>query len=197
MSKGGVVPSASHLTENVPGPTRTWKDRFRLIDTCDAKAHVEAPHLDRGPDAQARARHGRLLRGVAAARLARPRGAHGLLAVRGCGAPYSRLPRARRMLSCWVAHPRPRGAPRLTYVGYGRSVGKALDTFGLDRNKWPELAADHLAWRAMLRSGVRRAVPRGVSGQGSSTAGSLETATKRSLFDKRDEGSRRRRALGV
>ena len=56
------------------------KDRFRLIDTCDAKAHVEAPHLDRGPDAQARARHGRLLRGAAAARLARPRGAHGLLA---------------------------------------------------------------------------------------------------------------------
>ena len=45
---------------------------------------------------------------------------------------------------------------------YGRSVGKALDTFGLDRNKWPELAADRLAWRAMLRSGVRRAVPRGV-----------------------------------
>ena len=132
------------------------KDRFRLIDTCDAKAHVEAPHLDRGPDAQARARHGRLLRGAAAARLARPRGAHGLLAVRGCGAPYSRLPRARRMLSCWVAHPRPRGAPRMTY---GRSVGKALDTFGLDRNKWPELAADRLAWRAMLRSGVRRAVP--------------------------------------
>ena len=36
---------------------------------------------------------------------------------------------------------------------YGRSVGKALDTFGLDHNKWPELAADRLAWRAMLRSG--------------------------------------------
>jgi len=63
---------------------------------------------------------------------------------------YSRLPR--RMLSCWVAHPRPRGAPRMTY---GRSVGKALDTFGLERDKWPELAADRLAWRAMLRSGVR------------------------------------------
>jgi hypothetical protein len=62
---------------------------------------------------------------------------------------YSRLPR-RIMLSCWVAHPRPRGAPRMTY---GRSVGKALDTFGLDHNKWPELAADRLAWRAMLRSG--------------------------------------------
>ena len=36
---------------------------------------------------------------------------------------------------------------------YGRSVGKALDTFGLDHNKWPEFAADRLAWRAMLRSG--------------------------------------------
>ena len=36
---------------------------------------------------------------------------------------------------------------------YGRSVGKALDTFGLDHNKWPELAADRRAWRAMLRSG--------------------------------------------
>ena len=33
--------------------------------------------------------------------------------------------------------------------------------------------------------------------EGGSTAGVLETATKRSLFDKRDEGSRRRRALGV
>ena len=61
---------------------------------------------------------------------------------------YSRLPR--RMLSCWVAHQRPRGAPRMTY---GRSVRKALDTFDLDPNKWPELAADRLAWRAMLRSG--------------------------------------------
>jgi hypothetical protein len=74
---------------------------------------------------------------------------------------YSRLPRW--MLSCWVAHPRPRGAPRMTYC---RSVGKALDTFGLDHNKWPELAADRLAWRAMLRSGVRRAaarLPRAVS----------------------------------
>jgi hypothetical protein len=30
MAKGGVVPSASHLTENVPGPAR--KDSFRLID---------------------------------------------------------------------------------------------------------------------------------------------------------------------
>jgi hypothetical protein len=29
-------------------------------------------------------------------------------------------------------------------------VGKALYTFSLDHNKWPELAADRLAWRAML-----------------------------------------------
>ena len=60
---------------------------------------------------------------------------------------YSRLPR--RMLSCWVAHQRPRGAPRMIH---GRSARKALDTFDLDHNKWPELAADRLAWRAMLRS---------------------------------------------
>ena len=38
-------------------------------------------------------------------------------------------------------------------VEYGRSVRKALDTFDLDHNKWPELAADRLAWQAMLRSG--------------------------------------------
>jgi hypothetical protein len=135
------------------------KDRFRLIDTCDAKAHVEAPYistedltrrlgLDTADFYVARRQLGWL--GHVA------RMDYTVLTVRGCGAPYLRLPRARRMLSCWVAHPRPRGAPRMTY---GRSVGKALDTFGLDRNKWPELAADRLAWRAMLRSGVRRAVP--------------------------------------
>eukprot|EP00964_Phaeocystis_antarctica_P081440 scaffold50951_cov84-Phaeocystis_antarctica.AAC.3 len=36
---------------------------------------------------------------------------------------------------------------------YGRSILKALDTFDLDHKKWPELAADRLAWRAMLHSG--------------------------------------------
>jgi hypothetical protein len=50
---------------------------------------------------------------------------------------------------------------------YGRSVGKALDTFGLDHNKWPKLAADRLAWRAMLRTAEcgepSRLVPRAVS----------------------------------
>ena len=37
---------------------------------------------------------------------------------------YSRLPR--RMLTAWVPHPRPRGAPRFTS---GRTVAKALDVF--------------------------------------------------------------------
>jgi hypothetical protein len=74
---------------------------------------------------------------------------------------YSRLPRtcssdAIVLGGAPAPARRPSGAPRMTY---GRSVGKALDTFGLDHNKWPELAADRLAWRVMLRSGVRRAVP--------------------------------------
>ena len=49
-----------------------------------------------------------------------------------------------------ISDRRPLGAPRMTY---GRSVLKALDTFDLDHKKWPELAADRLAWRAMLQSG--------------------------------------------
>ena len=59
-----------------------------------------------------------------------------------------RLPRL--MLSAWVAHKRPAGAPQLTY---GRTVAKAMDTFDLDPACWPELAADRGAWRTMLRSG--------------------------------------------
>ena len=55
------------------------------------------------------------------------------------------------MLSSWVPCRRPVGAPQLTY---GRSVAKALDIFDLDRDRWPELAADRAAWRAMLRAGV-------------------------------------------
>ena len=60
---------------------------------------------------------------------------------------WERLPR--RMLSAWVPHARPRGAPRLTY---GRSVAKAMDVFNLDHARWPELAADRARWRAMLQS---------------------------------------------
>ena len=61
---------------------------------------------------------------------------------------WERLPR--RMLSAWVPHARPRGAPRLTY---GRSVAKAMDVFNLDHAQWPELAADRARWLAMLQSG--------------------------------------------
>ena len=59
-----------------------------------------------------------------------------------------RLPR--RMLSAWVAHKRPAGAPQFTY---GRTIAKAMDVFDLDPARWPELAADRGAWRVMLRSG--------------------------------------------
>jgi hypothetical protein len=63
--------------------------------------------------------------------------------------PFERLPR--RMLSAWVPHRRPAGAPSMTY---GRSVFKALDKFGLDVARWPELAADRSVWRAMLQTGL-------------------------------------------
>ena len=41
---------------------------------------------------------------------------------------YIRLPQ--RMLSSWVPHKRPRGAPSLTY---GRTLAKALDVFDIDQ----------------------------------------------------------------
>jgi hypothetical protein len=59
-----------------------------------------------------------------------------------------RLPR--RMLSSWIAHPRPRGAPKMTY---GRSFCKALKQFHIDHETWPDLAADRSAWRETLRLG--------------------------------------------
>ena len=61
---------------------------------------------------------------------------------------FGRLPR--RMLSSWVPHKRPAGAPRFTL---GRTMAKAMDIFRLDHARWPELAADRGAWRAMLQSG--------------------------------------------
>ena len=60
-----------------------------------------------------------------------------------------RLPR--RMLSSWVPHRRPPGAPTMTY---GRSVRKALDLFGIDERRWHELAANRPAWRETLRTGI-------------------------------------------
>ena len=59
--------------------------------------------------------------------------------------PFDRLPR--RMLSAWVSVKRPSGGQLMTY---GRSVCKALDNFGIDRETWPALAADRVAWRAAL-----------------------------------------------
>ena len=64
----------------------------------------------------------------------------------------TRLPR--RMLSSWVPHPRPVGAPTMTY---GRSIFKAMDKFQIDTARWHELAADRVAWRETLKMGV--AVP--------------------------------------
>ncbi len=51
--------------------------------------------------------------------------------------PFERLPR--RMLSAWVAAPRPAGGQLMTY---GRSILRALDSFGIDRSSWPALAQD-------------------------------------------------------
>ena len=39
-------------------------------------------------------------------------------------------------------------------LGDGRSIGKALDKFSIDRETWPQLAADRAAWRETLRSGL-------------------------------------------
>ena len=61
----------------------------------------------------------------------------------------TRLPR--RMLSAWVPHRRPIGAPRMTY---GRSILKALAKFSIDPMRWHELAADRAAWRETLRTGI-------------------------------------------
>ena len=60
-----------------------------------------------------------------------------------------RLPR--RMLSAWVPSRRPNGAPKMTY---GRTVTKALDKFGVDVARWPELAANRPVWRTMLKTGL-------------------------------------------
>ena len=48
------------LPETLLQQVRTLLARCARTIMCpfDAKAHMEAPHLDRGPDAQARARHG-------------------------------------------------------------------------------------------------------------------------------------------
>jgi hypothetical protein len=59
--------------------------------------------------------------------------------------PFDRTPR--RMLSSWVAAPRPSGGQLMTY---GRSVFKALDAFGIDHSSWSTLAQDRAAWRGAI-----------------------------------------------
>jgi hypothetical protein len=56
-----------------------------------------------------------------------------------------RLPR--KMLSSWVHHKRPRGAPEFTY---GRGVYKALRKVNLDKNNWSAVALDRVAWRGIF-----------------------------------------------
>ena len=63
--------------------------------------------------------------------------------------PFERLPR--RMLTSWVAAKRPAGGQLMTF---GRSVGKALDNFNIDRASWHELAIDRDAWRAAIHGSL-------------------------------------------
>ena len=58
--------------------------------------------------------------------------------------PFERLPR--KMLTCWVASPRPRGCPQFTY---GRGLYKALRRADIDKNSWTALAMDRDKWRGM------------------------------------------------
>ena len=55
---------------------------------------------------------------------------------------YCRLPR--KMLSSWVQHKRPRGAPEFTY---GRSLYKALKYANIDVETWWQLAQNRQEWR--------------------------------------------------
>ena len=54
--------------------------------------------------------------------------------------PFHRTPR--RMLTAWVAAPRPSGGQLMTY---GRSIHRALETFNIPRTTWATLAEDRAA----------------------------------------------------
>ena len=43
---------------------------------------------------------------------------------------------------------------------YGRSLGKALELFHLDPERWHELAANRAVWRSMLKMGMRASLVR-------------------------------------
>ena len=57
----------------------------------------------------------------------------------------SRLPR--KLLSSWVRHKRPRGAPQFTY---GRGLLKAMKKARVDSGEWWLLAADRVKWRKII-----------------------------------------------
>ena len=59
--------------------------------------------------------------------------------------PFNRLPR--KMLTCWVASPRPRGCPQFTY---GRGLQKALKRAELAKSEWTALASDREKWRGLI-----------------------------------------------
>ena len=60
---------------------------------------------------------------------------------------YNRLPR--RMLTSWVQHKRPRGAPQFTY---GRGLVKALRLAGIDTVAWWNIAQDRNVWRDTINN---------------------------------------------
>ena len=70
--------------------------------------------------------------------------------------PMDRLPR--RLMTCWVANPRPRGRPHMTW---GATLKKALRAAGVSTKfaDWMKLAQDSAAWRTATRPTPPRAPP--------------------------------------
>jgi hypothetical protein len=66
-----------------------------------------------------------------------------------CRMPFDRTPR--RMLTSWVAAPRPSGGQLMTY---GRGIYRALETFNIPRASWAQLADDRVAWRDAIHGGL-------------------------------------------
>ena len=63
--------------------------------------------------------------------------------------PIIRLPR--KLLSSWVTHRRPKGAPEFTY---GRGIYKTLRKIDVDVNEWYNMALDRNVWNGVLNDVV-------------------------------------------